>query len=168
MISEANAVSFGARSCHLAGRRPPILGTWELFWQLGGTLGAKGAAEGTPWRPEFHFGSFPSTLEQHLCFSHACSRFPSTIFWSEAGRGGGWKASIWCERVCKKQLFAGVGSLLLLGSVVLYGLGTNFHDIWYIESGLKFIDFHAYLLGQAQIQATHPDRGDLDPGWVPN
>ena len=37
-----------------------------------------------------------------------------------------------------------------------------------LEPGLKFVDFHGYPWGGAQIQSTHPGRGDLNGGWVPH
>ena len=39
MISEANAVSFGAWNCDVAGLMPPFSDHVELFWQLGGNPG---------------------------------------------------------------------------------------------------------------------------------
>ena len=47
-------------------------------------------------------------------------------------------------------------------------LGTNLHDFWCLGAGLKFIDFHSYSWEVAQIQATHPGRGNFGAAWVPN
>ena len=79
IILEANAVTSGAKTCHLACLVPPL-------WHPGdhGTIqGRLGAHERTPWGPGLdfidfgwiagtHFQSFLDTSAQNTCFVHAC------------------------------------------------------------------------------------------------
>ena len=70
--------------------------------------------------------------------------------WLFNGHGGAWKATISYERLCEKQLFAGVGILLILGSFVYVFLrpGPNFHDFWCHGSRLES---HWFSLGSKQV-----------------
>ena len=77
------------------------------------------------------------------------------IFWSESGRVELEPKSHWCEKVSKKQPFAGAGILLISGFA--------FKDF-----GSPLNQFLWLFWGAAQTQATHVDRGNLDTSWFPD
>ena len=91
----------------------------------------------------------------------------SSGFWSESDRMEFENQEFGVRRVCKKQLVAGAGILLILRYLILFGgLGTIFMTL----TGLKF-DYPSWFscgtIRSAQILSSSQVEGNWCIGWVP-